>query len=79
MKMLEKDQAEDRALEGYLGLPENGLVGTVRDAVPDRVARDLGVPWHKVGMHSHGYWARLGFTADPEEFKLENISEAEKE
>jgi hypothetical protein len=48
MKMLEQDQSDKRIIEHTMGLPENGLFGTVRDAVQDRVARDVGVQWHKV-------------------------------
>lgn len=80
MKMIEKDLAQDREVEGIIGLPENGLSGsTVRSAVQDRVARDLDVPWHKIDISHYGQWKELGFKVDPDEFKLENIPEQERE
>jgi hypothetical protein len=79
MKMLEKDQADNREIETIMQLPENKFSGSsVRGAVQDRVARDLDIPWHKVDISHYRRWKELGFKADPEDFKLENISEAER-
>lgn len=78
MRMIEKQEAEKKGLERFMGLPENSFVGLVRDRVQDRVARDLGLPWHKIEPGHYGCWKGLGFQLDPEEFKLENISEEER-
>jgi hypothetical protein len=80
MKMVEKDQADNREIERIMGLPDHKFsVASVRAAMQDRVARDLDVPWHKVDISPYHRWKELGFKADPEDFKLENISEEEKE
>ncbi|KAF7505226.1 hypothetical protein GJ744_001155 [Endocarpon pusillum] len=78
-KMMEKEKAEAREIEQIIGLPENGLVDTLRSSVQDRVARDLNVPYHKVQIAQYRQWKEAGFKADPEEFKLVNISEEERE
>lgn len=80
MKMIEKELAETGEIEQIMGLPKNGLgSGTVRSAVRDRVAKDLNVPWHKIELLQYRQWKEAGFKADPEEFKLMNISEEERE
>ncbi|ERF74564.1 hypothetical protein EPUS_00694 [Endocarpon pusillum Z07020] len=78
-KMIEKERAEAREIEQIIGLPENGLVDTLHSAVQDRVARDLNLPFHKVQILQYRQWKEAGFKADPEEFKLVNISEEERE
>jgi hypothetical protein len=77
MKMLEDARAETKLMEGISGVPENGLCAMQRMAIQDRVARDLGVPYHKVGMEHYARWSASGFKADPDEFKVGNISEDE--
>jgi hypothetical protein len=79
LKMLETEQTNSRSIEKIVGLPEGGLYGTTRWAIQDRVARDLGLPYHKIGMDHYSSWSELDFEVDPEDFKLENITEAEKE
>jgi hypothetical protein len=79
MKMLERESAERSEIEKIVGLSDSDFRATVRNAVQDRVAKDLGVPWHKVGVEQYREWKRLGFKIDPEEFKTEKISEEEKE
>jgi hypothetical protein len=80
MKMIEKDQADNREIERIMGLPDHKFSGaSVRAAVQDRVARDLDVPWHTVDISHYRRWRELGFKAHPEDFKLENISEEERE
>lgn len=79
MRMMEKERAEAREIEQIIGLPKNGLVDTMRSAVQDRVGRDLNVPWHKVQIPQYRQWKEAGFKADPEESKLVNISEEERE
>jgi hypothetical protein len=41
----------------------------------DRVARDLGIPFHEVGMEEYETWKQRGFKVEPGEF--ENPSEEE--
>lgn len=77
--MLERASFERREIENIMGLPQGGLFGIVRDKVQDRVACDLGVPFHKVELPHYKDWKGRGFKADPEEFKLENISEEERQ
>lgn len=76
--MLERAGAERREIESIVGLPKNEYVGCVRYAVQERVARDLGVMWHQVGILQYREWKGLGFKIDPEEFRVENISEEER-
>ena len=78
-EMLEKAKSDRITIENIMGLSERGSFGLVGYKARDRVARDLGVPYHKVDVHHHEHWKEQGFKADPEEFKLESISEEEKQ
>lgn len=47
-----------------------------KEAWDDRVARDLGIAYHEVGIEEYEEWHKRGFHADPKDF--ENPSEEEK-
>jgi hypothetical protein len=63
------------------------IMGTKRDNVSalasmawnDRVARELGIPYHKIEMKHFEELARRGFVGKEGEFEAVNISEDEKE
>ena len=43
----------------------------------DRVARDLGLAFHEVGMEEYEEWQKRGFKANAEDF--DNMSNQEKD
>lgn len=43
----------------------------------DRVARDLGIAFHEVGIEEYDEWQKRGFHVDPSEF--DDISQEEKD
>ena len=53
---------------------ESALTGMAQD---DRVARDLGIAYHEVGIEEYELWYQKGFRAKPGEF--ENISKQEQD
>lgn len=79
MKMVEQNAAEHRLIKEIIGLPEREVSAAALMAAQDRVARDLDVPYHRVGLEHYKSWKALGFSVDPQTFKPENISEPENE
>ena len=61
-------------------------MGTVKDHVSalthmawdDRVARELGIPYHKVEMEHFEELAKRGFVGKEGEFEAKNMSEEER-
>ena len=45
----------------------------------DKVARDLGIAYHEVGMEEYKEWKRRGFSVKEGELERENIPEEERE
>ena len=79
MKMVEQRLSDDRSIKEIIGLSVGDVCATVLMAAQDRVARDLDMPYHKVEVEHYRSWKALGFHVDPETFKLENISEPERD
>lgn len=69
----EQGKEEQRKME-IIGLPESC---NRFHACDDRVARDLGIAYHEVGVEEYERWAAKGFNAKKEDF--ENPSEEEKD
>jgi hypothetical protein len=60
-----------------MGMQGENLPLYVEWAWNDRVSRDLGIPYHKVGAEQFEEWERKGFRADPQDF--ENLGKEEEE
>ncbi len=75
MKMIEKDKKELKRKSEIMGLSEEKCQQQ-ETAWDDRVARDLGMAYHEVGIDEYEEWHKGGFHADPGDF--ENLSEKEK-
>lgn len=72
----QQDKDKERKAE-ILGLSIKGVHGTMETAWDDRVARDLGMAFHEVGMEEYEMWGRRGFKVNKEDF--ENLGEEERE
>ncbi len=75
MKMIEKDKKELKRKSEIMGLSEEKCQQQ-ETAWDDRVARDLGMAYHEVGIDEYEEWHKRGFHADPGDF--ENLSDKEK-
>lgn len=75
MRMMEKEDKERKRKSEIMGLSEEKCQQQ-ETAWDDRVARDLGMAFHEVGVEEYEEWQKRGFHADPGDF--ENLSEEEK-
>ena len=75
MEMMETAKKEHARKAEIMGMPEEGR-GTDEAAWCDRVAQDLGIAYHEVGMEEYEEWHKRGFRAAPGDF--ENRSEKEE-
>jgi hypothetical protein len=72
IKMLE-DEVRDRARKGeIIGTPKDKVFGVTYMAWNDRVARELGIPYHKVEMKHFEELAKRGF--EPKEGECEDVT-----
>lgn len=76
--MLNKEITADKRKAEIMGTPWNQVSATSQMAWTDRIARDLGKEYHKVGMEDFEEWARRGFKAEEGEFEARNMTEDEK-
>lgn len=60
-----------------MGMEEEKVSFDVERAWDDRVSRDLGIPFHKVGAEQFEEWEKKGFKANPRDF--ENLGKEEEE
>ena len=74
-KMMEKETKEKQRKEEIMGFPLD-KTNMWEVAWDDRVARDLGIAYHEVGIEEYEEWHKRGFHADRADF--EKISEEEK-
>ena len=49
-----------------MGLPESKPKKRPSNAMDDRIARDLGTPYHEVGMDEYKEWKKKGFSFEPD-------------
>ena len=72
-----QQKGEDRKRKAeILGLPKEKADRITYETIwDDRVAKDLGIAFHTVGMEEYEEWQNRGFKANPEDF--ENISKEE--
>ena len=66
LKQKRKDREKKAEIIGVLG--DDNLIH--EDAWDDRVARDLGIAYHEVGMEEYEEWQKKGFKAKKEDFDL---------
>lgn len=77
MAKLHKKREESERKKKIMGAENDRVIATNETAWDDRVARDLGIPYHEVAMEECEEWQRKGFHAEPGEF--ENPSQKEKD
>ena len=75
-KLGEKSKERARKAE-VIGVEPEKLSGSAENHLDDRVARDLGLAFHEVGMEEFEKWHRRGFKVDYED--LVNVSQEEKD
>jgi len=72
-------EVEERKRKGeIMGTPEEKQSALTSIAWDDRVARELGIMYHKVEMKHFEELSRRGFVAKEGEFEAVNMSEEEK-
>ena len=74
---LDKKREESEQKKKIMGAEKDQVTSTAEPAWDDRVARDLGIAYHEVGMEEYEEWQRRGFHAEPGEFQ--NPSQKEKD
>ncbi len=76
-----KQRRETKRKVELLGLDksENNISPFDEFAWCDKVARDLGIAYHLVGMEEYEEWKRQGFSVKEGELERENIPEEERE
>lgn len=77
--MLEREAEESRRKEEIMGTRREHVSALTSMAWNDRVARELGIPYHKVEMKHFEELARRGFKAKEGEFEAANMSKEEQE
>lgn len=77
LEMLERDERNERRMEQIMGVTDRDeLSGFAETAMTNRVAKDLGIPFHTVGMEEFEEWHRRGFRAEQREW--ENVPKWER-
>ena len=76
---LNQSMEDDKKKREIMGIEDNkdDEAAKHKEAWDDRVARDLGIHFHEVGMEEYEEWQRRGFKADPQDFR--NLSQEEKD
>lgn len=78
MRRLEEKQKESERKADILRIDaERRKAVTAENAWDDRIAKDLGVAFHEVGIEEYEEWKKRGFHVDPSEF--DNLSQEEKD
>lgn len=78
MRRIEEKQKERERKADILGIDkEKRKAVTAETGWDDRIARDLGIPYHEVGIEEYEEWQNRGFHVDPGEF--EYLSQEEKD
>ena len=62
-----------------MGLPERNPTKWPSNAMDDRVARDLGIPYHEVGLDQYREWKKKGFSVEPDEFDSSKWSKNDRD
>jgi hypothetical protein len=76
-RAIARHREEGAVKSRIMGMQGGDLPLYVEWAWNDRVSRDLGIPYHKVGAEQFEEWERKGFRADPQDF--ENLGKEEEE
>jgi len=79
MQMLEDDAKEDARKCEIMGTPQMKVSALTGMAWDDRVARELGIPYHKVEMRHFEELHQKGFVGKQGEFEACNMSDEERE
>ena len=74
---LDEKRKERARKADVLGVEPEKFSGIAENHLDDRVARDLGLAFHEVGMEEFEKWHRRGFKVDYED--LVNVSQEEKD
>ncbi|KAJ9294035.1 hypothetical protein DTO271G3_7163 [Paecilomyces variotii] len=78
--MLERVRRENKRKAEIMGGPEDNKRSAMTLMLwTDRVARDLGIPYHKVEMEHFEEWHAKGFRANGDEFIATNVSQEERD
>ena len=77
MKVFEKKQKERDRKAAVLEIPSNKWSPMVESHLDDRIARDLGLAYHEVGIEEFEEWNRRGFKVDYKD--LTEVSQEEKD
>ena len=78
MRRIEEKQKERERKADILEIDkEKRIAVTAETGWDDRIARDLGIPYHEVGIEEHEEWQKRGFHIDTGEF--DNFSQEEKD
>lgn len=72
---LDKKSEDGERKKKIMGVVKDQAITMAEAAWDDRVARDLGIAYHEVGMEEYEEWQKRGFHAEPGEF--ENPSQEE--
>lgn len=79
MKMLDDDKRENDRKAEIMGTPRDQVSAMTMMAWKDRVARELGKPYHKVVMEDFEEVHRRGIKFHPDEFVAAKMSQKEKD
>lgn len=80
MDMLEQEERDDKRKTDIMGGPDRNQQSAMTLSLwTDRVARDLGIPYHKVEMEQFEEWHAKGFHANGDEFIATNVSSEERD
>jgi hypothetical protein len=79
MKMLDDDRKEGDRKAEIMGTPRDQVSAMTLMVWKDRVARELGKPYHKVVMNDYEEIFRRGIKFKEGEFLAENISQEEED
>ena len=74
---LERDTRERKRKDEIMNISKQTKTTMTNMARDDRVARDLGIAYHEVGMEEYEEWYKKGFRVEPGEF--ENIPKEEQD
>jgi hypothetical protein len=77
--MLDERDLENARKREIMGTKKENVSALTSMAWDDRVARELGIPYHKVEMKHFEELAKRGFVGKEGEFEAVNMSEEEKE
>lgn len=78
LKMLEREAKEGHRKAEIMGMDKKGVSAMTSMRWNDGVARDLGIPYHKVEYSNFEKWWEKGFRAAQGEFTRESLTEGEE-